>query len=251
MKRISGKKIVVTGAGPDLGRTLALCFGALGAELFLSARTLEKAQGTVSLVKARQPKGVAHAFKCDVAKSDEIRSFAAEVALVTDSVDVLINNASAWLEGELDAVDDERVLETIDSTATGSILMTKHFLPLLRKSTGPDIVNINGTPGIPGNRHSAAHPAFSAAKAAQATFADRLRLRERGTGLRIMTIFPPNFQNTSPLDEVSWNERRGPGQVPGDYLTARNVFECLLFMLSQDRICSVDQLVLSNNSPES
>ena len=78
-----------------------------------------------------------------------------------------------------------------------------------------------------------------------------LRFRERGTGLRIMIIFPPNFHNTSPLDEVSWNERRGPGKTPDDYLTARNVFESLVFMLSQDRICSVDQIVLSNNSPDS
>lgn len=45
-----GKKMVITGAGPDLGRTLAVCFARLGAELFLSARSLDKAAAAVALV---------------------------------------------------------------------------------------------------------------------------------------------------------------------------------------------------------
>jgi NAD(P)-dependent dehydrogenase (short-subunit alcohol dehydrogenase family) len=243
-----GKKMVITGAGPDLGRTLAVCFARLGVELFLSARSLEKASGTEELVKSLAPGATAHSFQADMTKPDEIRAFAEGVAGLTPSVDILVNNASAWLQGDLGAADDESIVQTIHSTVTGTILATKHFLPLLRRSDEPDIVNINGTPGLPGNRHSTAHPAFSAAKAAQAAFADRLRHRERGTGLRVITICPPNFHNTAPWNEGEWNERRGAGEGAKDYLTARNVFECVRFALSQDRICSVDQIILSNNN---
>ena len=33
------KKIVITGASPDFGQTIAILFAKMGAELFLSART--------------------------------------------------------------------------------------------------------------------------------------------------------------------------------------------------------------------
>lgn len=244
------KKVAITGAGPGLGRTLAICFARLEAELFLSARTLDKASETAGVVASLVPAARVHSFACDVTKPAEIRAFAGAVSAATSSIDLLINNASSWLTGSLESADDEQLLQTIDSTVSGAILTTKHFLPLLRKSPEPDLINISGTPGLPGDRHDTAHPAFSAAKAALATFADRLRNHERGTGLRVMTVVPPNFENTSPLDERRWNEQRGPGQHAGETLTARNVFECIQFALSQDRRCSIDQIVLSNNSPE-
>jgi hypothetical protein len=31
-------------------------------------------------------------------------------------------------------------------------------------------------------------------------------------------------------------------------MTARNIFDCVRFALSQDRICSIDEIVLSNNN---
>ena len=35
------------------------------------------------------------------------------------------------------------------------------------------------------------------------------------------------------------------------YLSARNIFECLEFALLQDRICSLDKIILSNNNTSS
>lgn len=245
----TGKKVVITGCGPDFGRTLSVCFARLGCELFLSARSLDKAEETARIVGTQVADSKTHCFKADIAKPADIQAFAESVAKVSSSVDVLINNASAWLQGDLSSASDEAILETINSTFTGAVLTTKHFLPLLMSSGAPDIVNINGTPGLYNARHHTAHVAFSAAKAGQAAFADRLRHRTRGTGLRVITIVPPNFENTSPLDEKVWSERRPAGQKEDDYLTARNVFECVRFALAQDRICCIDEIVLSNNSP--
>lgn len=246
---LAAKKVVITGCGPDFGRTLSVCFAQLGAELFLSARTLAKAEETARIVRSVAPHAKTHCFQADIAKPADTEAFAHAVLEISASVDVLINNASAWLQGDLAAASDDKIIETINSTFTGAVLTTKHFLPLLQRSQAPDIVFINGTPGLYNARHRTAHDAFAAAKAAQAAFADQLRYRTRGSGLRIMTIVPPNFTNTSPLDEHKWNERRPAGKKEDDYLTARNVFECVRFALQQDRICCIDQIVMSNNSP--
>jgi hypothetical protein len=43
----------------------------------------------------------------------------------------------------------------------------------------------------------------------------------------------------------TWEYRRNAFE---DRMTARNVFECIRFALLQDRICSIDEIVLSNNN---
>lgn len=119
-------------------------------------------------------------------------------------------------------------------------------MPLLKCSNTPDIVFINSTAGLLQHLHPFVNEAFGAAKAPQAAFADRLRNSTKGTGMRVITVYPPHFDNTSPLNEVEWNEWRG--HTERRYLTARNVAECVQFALCQDRICSIDKIVLGNNN---
>lgn len=240
------KKIVITGGSRDFGQTLAILFAKLGAEIFLSARTLKKANITASLVRKIIPNAKVSSFQADVSRPADIAQFAQDVSEVTAEVDILINNASYWLEGNISEVSDEDILETINSTATGSILVTKHFLPLLNNSTSPDIVFINSTASLENNTHATCNEAFSASKAAQSTFSDRLRHRLKGSGVRFICIYPPNFDNPSPIKALEWNELREHSDTRS--LSARNIFECIKFSLSQDRICSIDKIILSNNS---
>jgi NADP-dependent 3-hydroxy acid dehydrogenase YdfG len=89
---------------------------------------------------------------------------------------------------------------------------------------------------------------FSAAKAAQATFSDRFRQRVAAFGIRLIDIYPPNFANTSLLDRDEWHHRR---QLGADVLpSARNVLDAIVFALLQDRICSIDSVVLSNSQTD-
>ncbi|TMP26467.1 short-chain dehydrogenase [Pseudoalteromonas rubra] len=244
--RFENKKVVITGASPDFGLTLSILFARLGAELFLSARTLTKAKATARQVIEAVPCAKVTPFQVDVTKPDEIALFAQEVEARTAEVDILINNASFWLSGSILEVSDEQIVETINSTATGSILMTQKFLPLLQRSASPDILFINSTASLENNPRSVASEAFSAAKAAQSTFADRLRHRLMGQGIRVISNYPPNFDNPSALNEAQWDQPRS--HTDHMSLTARHVFECIQFALSQDRVCSVDKIVLSNNS---
>lgn len=245
----NGKKVVITGAGREFGQTLTIIFAKLGAELFISARSVEKADESAEMIKELVPSAQVSTFGVDVTKAEQIVEFSKGVEQVTDAIDILINNASYWLEGDIYEVTDEDIVESVNSTATGSILMTKHFMPLLKRSNSPDIVFINSTAGLPQNTSPGINDAFSAAKASQAAFADGLRHRSKGTGIRVITIYPPNFDNTSPLNETEWNERRD--HTEWRYLTTRNVAECVQFALNQDRICSIDKIVLGNNNPSS
>jgi NADP-dependent 3-hydroxy acid dehydrogenase YdfG len=72
-------------------------------------------------------------------------------------------------------------------------LITKHLLPFLHNSNHADIVFINSTAGIESNSQVSCNEAFSACKAAQSAFAQHLRKRLKGSGKRLVCIYPPNF----------------------------------------------------------
>lgn len=223
---LDGLRIAVTGAGRDTGRVLATAFAERGAHIYVAARGADAAGRTAELIR-QGGRGSAEAFACDLASPDSVRAFAAALAERTDRLDVLVNNGAAYLHGEDlgDAADDD-IVDAIAGAATGTVLLTKHLLPLLRASARPDIVNMISGCGEVGHRRSGAHPAFYAAKHAQAGFAEILSHRVRAEGIRVISLFPPDFVQD------------GPREATGD-LTARSVAECVLFAVGQPRDCFI------------
>jgi len=245
MSEFAGKKFFITGAGREFGRTLAINFAKMGAELLLSARTLERARATESLVKQVAPQATVHCFAADLTETASLRALRGEIEGVTDRIDVLIHNAAFWLKNDLLKTEDSDIARAIATTLTGPIVLTKHLLPLIENSVAADVVFLNGTTALRGNMRPI-NEAFSSAKAAQSLFAERLRHRLRAKGIRVLTVYPPDFRNTSPLDPSQWDLRRN--SFDDLTLSARNVFECIRFALSQDRICAIDEIILSNNN---
>jgi NAD(P)-dependent dehydrogenase (short-subunit alcohol dehydrogenase family) len=231
---VEGRKVVVTGAARDFGRTLAIKLAEAGAEVFLSARSEQGARRTREEAAARATAPV-HAFSCDLSVPASIRAFAQQVGSWTDHVDVLINNGAGWLEASFESADDEEIMQTITSGAAGTVLMAKHFLPLLRASQRPDIVNMVSSAALPNFYGCKGHEAFYAAKGAQGKFADVLSMRLRPEGIRVISLYPPDFHNIDPLS-AEWDDA---ARQPTDMLTAKSVLECILFAVRQPRDCFI------------
>jgi NAD(P)-dependent dehydrogenase (short-subunit alcohol dehydrogenase family) len=233
--RLDDHQIVVTAARRDFGRALAIRFAELGAQVFLSARTLQAAQRTREEIRDRGSQQV-HAFACDLTDPASITEFAHQVAELTDHIDVLVNNGARYLTGkDLLAGSDADVIDTLASGATGTILATKNFLPLLLRSAKPDIITMISTAGLPGHHRSEAHDAFYSAKNAQAGFTEILSKRLRPQGVRVISLYPPDFTNPDPLTPDRHNTPRGHK----DPLTAQSLIDCILFAIGQPRDCFI------------
>ncbi|MER8236467.1 SDR family oxidoreductase [Streptomyces sp. NPDC101490] len=232
---LTGRTIVVTGAGRGFGRALALKAGRSGARVFVSARSLSAARTVADAVEADSG-AKTDAFACDLADPASIRAFAEGITAHTDRVDVLINNGARYLVGpDLWDADDDAITDTIASGGTGTVLTVKHFLPLLRASGGADVVNLVSSAAEARSHRSEAHPAFYAAKAAQAGFADILSHRLRPEGIRVISLYPPDFTDGDPLDPT-WDHA---SRTVDDPLTAQSVLDCTLFAISQPRDCFI------------
>jgi NAD(P)-dependent dehydrogenase (short-subunit alcohol dehydrogenase family) len=227
------RRVAITGAGRDLGRALAIRFAETGAEVFLSSRDGKAAERVCTEIRSCGFERV-HAYPCDLGKAASIRAFAAELGRTVGSVDVLINNGAAWLDGiDIEAATDEEITDVISSGATGTVLMVKHFLPLLRASSQPDIVTIVSSAALPNTDDSTGHVAFYAAKGAQGRLAETLSTRLRPAGIRVITLYPPTFDNVDPLSAEDCE--RGAD----DRLTSQSIIDCVLFAVNQPRDCFI------------
>jgi NAD(P)-dependent dehydrogenase (short-subunit alcohol dehydrogenase family) len=207
--------VLVTGAGRDTGRKLALAFAARGAHVLATARTRAAAEETVELIHAAG--GRATAAVLDLADPASIEQ------LPVDRLDILVNSGARYLAGEAGPAD---IIDTIAGAATGTVLLTERLLPLLRESDAPDIVNLISAAGEPGQHRSEAHAAFYAAKHAQAGYAEILSERLRPEGIRVISLYPPDFTQSGP-------------RHPDAPLTADSVVDCVLFAVTQPRDCFI------------
>jgi NAD(P)-dependent dehydrogenase (short-subunit alcohol dehydrogenase family) len=217
--------VLVTGAGRDTGRKLALAFAARGAHVLATARTRAAAEETAELIHAAG--GQATAAVLDLADPASIEQ------LRVDRLDILVNSGARYLTDE---ASPEDIADTIAGAATGTVLLTERLLPLLRASEAADIVNLISAAGEPGQHRSEAHAAFYAAKHAQAGYAEILSERLRPEGIRVISLFPPDFVQHGPRHQ-------------GAQLTADSVVDCILFAVTQPRDCYLKSLYFEQLVP--
>lgn len=211
--------VVITGAGRGFGRTIARRFAEQGATVVVTARDLGAAQRTSDLLPD------AHALRCDLTDPASVRRCAEEAGELLGHVDVLVNNGAAFLAES--QADDAAIVRTILSGTAGTVLMTESFLPLLRRSERPDVVTLVSLEAESRSDPAhIAHAAFHAAKAGQGRYAEIMSQRLRPEGIRMISLYPPDFDND---DDAA---RDG-------MLTARSVADCVLFAVNQPRDCFI------------
>jgi len=89
---LAGKVALVTGAGRDIGREIALVLGREGAAVAVNyAKSRDEAEATASEIRAGG--GRAFAVEADVADYASVRRMTERVAAELGPIDVLVNNA--------------------------------------------------------------------------------------------------------------------------------------------------------------
>ncbi|MGW7686430.1 SDR family NAD(P)-dependent oxidoreductase [Kribbella sp. NPDC054772] len=221
----AGRNVLVTGAGRDTGRRLALAFAARGADVLATARQRSAAEETVELIRAAGRRATAAVL--DLADPASIER------LPVERLDVLVNSGAQYLGDSPRAAD---ITDAIAGAATGTVLLTERLLPLLRASERADIVNLISAAGEVGQHRSEAHAAFYAAKHAQAGYAEILSERLRPEGIRVISLFPPDFVQDGPRET-------------GAELTADSVVDCVLFAVGQPRDCFIRAFYFEQRAP--
>lgn len=142
----------VTGANKGIGLEIARQLTELGHTVFVGARSTEKAENAAA--ELRRAGGDAHALVIDVTDPASVAAAAGVVAERFGHLDALINNAGisgrpgADFAGQLPgSADVDHVRYIFETNVFGVVRVTSAFLPLLRKSSTPRIVNVSSNAG--------------------------------------------------------------------------------------------------------
>jgi len=146
---LDGRVAIVTGAGRNIGRAIALALAEAGAAVTVNGRSNREAvEAVVREIEAAG--GKALAVMADVADEAAVERMTQATAERFGRVDILVNNAAGRPEQSLDEMtlaDWRGVMATI---LDGSFLTVKAALPLLQASGAGAVVNIGGVSGHAG-----------------------------------------------------------------------------------------------------
>jgi NAD(P)-dependent dehydrogenase (short-subunit alcohol dehydrogenase family) len=162
---------LVTGANKGIGFEVARDLARKRFHVFLGARDTEAGEAAAEKIrKAGEEKdyGEIAFIKIDVSKPDSIRRAAEEFSRSTDRLDVLVNNAGILLD------DDKEVLTTtpeifettLRTNTVGALLVAQAFVPFLKKSDAPRIVNVSSGGGQLADGADGWAPAYCISKTA-------------------------------------------------------------------------------------
>jgi len=183
-KKGQEKVAVITGGGSGIGLAMARIFAASGYAVVITgreAKRLEKAAKTISGDK-KQVTGIS----CDVRDPASVEKFFREVGKQHSRIDVLINNAGvAHALAPVDQLPVETWKEVIDTNLTGTFLVTRAALPLMR--TGGTIVNNLSVAAL---QPFAGMSAYNASKFGALGFTRALREDLRKRGIRVLALLP-------------------------------------------------------------
>ena len=150
--RLAGKSTIVTGAGSGIGRAIAQRFAAEGAAVLVA--DIEEPGGRETVAAIQAAGGKAEFVRTDVAREDDCRAMAAAAERHFGRIDVLINNAAAFVFGKIDEVSRADWDKVLAVNVIGPAQCVKFALPAMRRAGGGSIVNIASVSGF------IAQPAF-------------------------------------------------------------------------------------------
>jgi 3-oxoacyl-[acyl-carrier protein] reductase len=153
-KELTGKVAVVTGAGRNIGRAIALTLAEGGASVLVNARSNRtEAEAVAREVEAAGGKAIVHIG--DVADSKSVQAMADAAVRQLGRIDILVNNAALRREKSFAEMDYAEWREILDVTLDGAFHCTKACLPSLRKSGQGTVVNIGGLSAHTGAKNRA------------------------------------------------------------------------------------------------
>jgi 3-oxoacyl-[acyl-carrier protein] reductase len=185
-QELSGRVAIVTGAGRNIGRAIALALADGGAAVVVNARSnVQEAKAVAAEIE--RAGGKAFAVTADVADADAVASMVKDAASRFGRIDILVNNAAVRAE---QAIETMTLAEWRAVTAVildGAFNCVKACLPHLKRSGAGAIVNIGG---ISAHTGAARRPHVVTAKAGLVGFTRALAHELAADNIRVNTVTP-------------------------------------------------------------
>jgi NAD(P)-dependent dehydrogenase (short-subunit alcohol dehydrogenase family) len=140
---MTGKRVIVTGPTSGIGKEIAAQLSALGAEIVLACRDLEKGARTADELARRTGAKRCEVMKIDTSSRKSIHEFVKQFRDQYPRLDVLVNNAGINRGRRQTSADGVEL--TFATNVLGYHVLTRELLGLLKSSAPARIVNVAST----------------------------------------------------------------------------------------------------------
>jgi 3-oxoacyl-[acyl-carrier protein] reductase len=193
---LEGKVALVTGAGRNIGRAIALALADGGASVLVNVRSnREEANAVARGIEAKGGKALVHIG--DVADASAVQAMVDAALKQFGRIDILVNNAALRRERPFAEMDYAEWREILDVTLDGTFHCVKACLSALRRSGAGSVVNIGGLSAHTGARNRA-H--VVTAKAGIIGFTRALAHDLAGDGITVNCVVPGLIGTPRPED---------------------------------------------------
>jgi NAD(P)-dependent dehydrogenase (short-subunit alcohol dehydrogenase family) len=199
-----GKSVVITGATGGLGYETALALTKAGAEVILTGRDDRKGQTAIEKISRDVSDARVSYERLDLANLRSIADFA-ERMHSRPSLDLLINNAGVMALPRRQTTTDGFEMQ-FGTNYLGHFVLTARLMPLLRRASGPRVVNISSLAhrtafidfeDLQGARAYSPWKAYGQSKLAMLMFALELQRRSDAIGWNLTSnAAHPGFART-------------------------------------------------------
>ena len=179
-----GKVAVVTGGGSGIGRCVAHELAALGAQVALVGRKIEKLQKVAEEIA--QDGGKVSFQVCDIRQEEAVKQTVAAIVAQYGRIDCLVNNAGGQFMTPLEAISAKGWEAVVNTNLTGGFLMERECYLQGMNKNGGSIVNIVADMwgSMPGMGHS------GAARAGMVSLTETAALEWAARGVRVNAVAP-------------------------------------------------------------
>jgi NAD(P)-dependent dehydrogenase (short-subunit alcohol dehydrogenase family) len=192
------KTVLITGANKGIGLETAKQLLKAGYKAFIGSRDPDRGQEAVRELNAAGYVD-AEILTIDVTDPDSVKQASQELSSKITHLDVLINNAGISGDFPQDAsnVTQENIRSVFETNFFSVIQTTQAFLPLLRKSDAPRIVNVSSDLGSLGSHSDPNYEhydtklaAYCSSKTALNAYTVMLAYELRDTNFKVNSVNP-------------------------------------------------------------
>lgn len=225
---LKDKVAVITGGGKGLGKTLCHFLLEQGMKVAICSRDIHHIDTTVTELSQQYPNQLI-GYRCDVANSQEVSDFIAQVKSQFKQIDVLINNAGFGKETLVWQTPEADWDDVMNTNVKGSYLMAKACIPIMIEQKSGFVLNIASQAALNGYPNAGV---YCASKFALVGLGKALQEEVREYGIHVHSLNPALIQS----------QKRADDTVDNGLIQNEDIGRMVVYLLTQPRRLKIDNI---------